>query len=213
MAVTRISSKISFDSNIYLVQGRINVLIDTGTGLGSQEVLKNIRRILGDSKLDMVILTHCHADHIGGLTDIIESFSCPAFAGKDAEYIRSASPVTLAEEVLGICLQPVDVTEVSDGEIIDMGDHRLRIIDTPGHTIGSISLYDEVTHSLFSGDTLFTMGVGRTDFPTGSFKYLTESLLKLSKIEIKSLYPGHGNVSDQGNQMVRYGLNMLGVSV
>ncbi len=213
MVVSKISSNIPYDSNIFLIQGKKNILIDTGTGNDSDHVMKSIRSVLNGRKLDMVILTHCHADHVGGLKDIIEEFSCPAFAGKDASFICNASPVILAEEVLGMPLDPVDVIELPNDERIDLEDHRLRIIYTPGHTIGSISIYDEVTRSLFSGDTLFTMGIGRTDFPTGSFKALKESLIDLSKIEIKSLYPGHGNVSDQGDRMVRYGLNMMGVSI
>lgn len=117
----------------------------------------------------------------------------------------------LGEEVIGRRLPPMEVDELRDGEIIDLGEHRLRVIDTPGHTSGSISLYDEVTKSLFSGDTLFQMGVGRTDFPTGSYEELAGSLIKLSNIEIKSLYPGHGNISEHGDRMVRYGLDMMGV--
>jgi len=213
MVVSKISSKIPYDSNIYLIQGKKNILIDTGTGIDSDNVLKSIKSVLNGRKLDMIILTHCHADHVGGLKDITDQFSCMAFAGKDACFISNASPEVLAEEVLGMPVEPVDVIELPNNEMIDIEEHRLRIIYTPGHTSGSISIYDEITKSLFSGDTLFTMGIGRTDFPTGSFKALKESLIHLSKIEIKSLYPGHGNVSDQGDRMVRYGLNMMGVSI
>ncbi len=211
MVVSRISSQVPYDSNIYLIKGDASILVDTGSGTGSRYIMNGIREILKGDSLDMVILTHCHADHVGGLKDIMSEFHCPAYSGKDAEFIRTASPYALGD-MMGLELEPVEVTELSEGETIDVRDHRLRVIYTPGHTSGGISLYDEVTESLFSGDTLFTMGVGRTDFPTGSSKDLIDSLLKLSKLEIKSLYPGHGNGSEEGNQMVTYGLHMMGVS-
>jgi len=72
------------------------------------------------------------------------------------------------------------------------------VIHTPGHTKDSICLYEKNTKSLFSGDTIFVDGVGRTDFPTGNFSLLKKSVEKLVELEkihgIKKLYPGHGQI-------------------
>jgi hydroxyacylglutathione hydrolase len=211
MTVTRIVSSVPFESNLFLVCGSRCVLIDTGSGCDSDRVIGTIRELLDGRELDAVVLTHCHADHTGGLSDIIEAFGCRAYAGGDAEFIRTGDPVMLGEAVIGRKLPPTEVERLHEGDILDLGEHRLRVIDTPGHTVGGIVLYDEVTRGLFSGDTLFVMGVGRTDFPTGSQRQLVESLLSLSKLDIKSLYPGHGDISGQGDRMVRYGLDMMGV--
>jgi glyoxylase-like metal-dependent hydrolase (beta-lactamase superfamily II) len=96
-------------------------------------------------------------------------------------------------------------------DVIDIGEHRLRVINTPGHTCGGICLYDEVTGSLFSGDTVFGSGIGRTDLPSGSAKELAMSLKKLSGIDVKTLYPGHMDIVSDGNRAIRNGLRMMGV--
>jgi glyoxylase-like metal-dependent hydrolase (beta-lactamase superfamily II) len=97
-----------------------------------------------------------------------------------------------------------------EGDTIDLGEHRLRVINTPGHTCGGICMYDEITQSLFSGDTVFASGVGRTDLPTGSEDELIRSLKKLSGIDVRKLYPGHMESVSDGNAAIRYGLIMMG---
>jgi len=108
-------------------------------------------------------------------------------------------------------ISPTDVKDLNDGDIIDIGAHKLRIIWTPGHTIGSISIYDEVTGSLFTGDVVFVGGVGRYDLPTASADQLKDSLRRLSKMDIKGFYPGHGpSVQKGGKEHILKGLSMIG---
>lgn len=211
MTVTQIITRMSYDSNVYLIRGSRNAVIDCGSGDDSDYIIRQISTLLGGYDLDMILLTHCHADHAGGLRDFIDAFGCSAYCGRDAEYITRASEVTLSEMILHKSFRPAETTLLENGSVIDFGEHRLRAIYTPGHTCGGISYYDEATKALFSGDTLFADGVGRTDFPTGSAKELLRSLENLSKLDIKSLYPGHGNGSSDGNAAVRNGLRMVGV--
>lgn len=208
MAIIQIRSSVQFDSNMFLVSGDRNFLIDAGTGLDSANVIGNIRHALGGRNLDGVILTHFHVDHIAGLWDIVNEFGCPAMAGPDGVQISNPGALALGRE-FGIEIKPVKTEVMEDGRIIDLGCHVLRIIYTPGHTSGGICIYDEKTKSLLSGDTVFSSGVGRTDFPTGSPVKLAGSLRKLSNIDIKSLYAGHGPVSTDGNRSVRYGMMMM----
>ena len=212
MSIHSVPTAIPYDSNVYLLKGERNVLIDTATGIDSGRMISNIRALLGGRGLDMVILTHCHGDHIGGLRDVMREFGSEAFAlPPDSEHIRNNDDRYILGSLLGVSHGPVEVTDLSPGQIIDIGDHRLRVIPTPGHTAGGICLYDEVTHSLFSGDTLFLDGVGRTDFPSGSFQSLRQSLMTISNIDIRGLYPGHGNCSEQyGSDYVRKGLRLVG---
>ena len=193
MYIRRIDSGIPFDSSIYLVVGERTMLVDAGSGLGHRNVADAIRSILGERSLDMVVATHCHYDHVGGLAAIVEEFGCVAYAGElDAPSIRDADDrYTLASAFDGV-VRPVDVGDLKDGDVLDLGDSRFRVISTPGHTRGSICLYDEASGALISGDTLFETGVGRTDFAGGSMTDLRRSLAVLSNIDIRELYPGHG---------------------
>jgi len=211
MGVHQVNPGASSDSNIYLVIGSRTALIDTGTGNSSRKDIEKIKDLLKGRGLDIVILTHFHADHIGGLQDMLNEFGSEAFAGAgDAPYIKSGDPAFTFSDMYGRELGPIEVTELMEGDTIDLGEHRLRVINTPGHTCGGICMYDEMTHALFSGDTVFARGIGRTDFPTGSAKELFNSLKKLSDIDIKTLYPGHMNTVSDGNAAIKYSLVLMG---
>ena len=156
-----------------------------------------------------MVLTHGHFDHIGGLKDIVSKFRPEVSAGAaDAETIRRGG----RDSIFGMTLHPCEnVKELSENDIIDLGDRRFRVIETPGHTEGCICLYDDESGDLFSGDTVFADGIGRTDFEGGSITSLRESLRKLSQLKIKGLYSGHGPcVENGGGESVARGLVYAG---
>jgi len=211
MVIHQVNSGNTSDSNIYLVIGTRTALIDTGTGKESKRNIAKIKDLLKGKDLDMIILTHFHFDHVGGLKDLQKEFGSEAFAGAgDAPYIASGNPEYTLSWWYDDELGHADVTELMEGDVIDLGEHKLKVINTPGHTSGSICLFDEVTHALFSGDTLFARGIGRTDLPSGSTNELARSLKKLSEMDIGMLYPGHMNTVSDGKGAVRYGLIMIG---
>lgn len=211
MSIFKINSGLSFDSNIYLITGKKNILVDTGTGISSNTIITKIEEYLGGSKLDIIILTHCHTDHVGGSHDIELKFKCRTMIGKyDASaVIRADSDMTL-DKMFNIRLKPINPKILNDGDIVDTGSHILHVIWTPGHTIGSICLYDEITKSLFSGDTLFMGGIGRTDLMSGSRDMLRDSLENINSIDINGLYPGHGKTCENGGSYyVKEGLGLI----
>jgi len=197
MSIIRIPSSVPYDSNIFLVTGERPILVDTGSGLDSAAIISRIRSF---SNVDpvAVVLTHCHYDHIGGLKDMIQAFGCTAYSGiRDSPYIRSGDSEHTLSTMFGSSLSPLDVSDAPEGFNFDTGDSVLRVIETPGHTEGSISLYDDSNGSLISGDTLFMNGFGRVDFPGGSMDSMRSSLSKLSNIDIRGLFPGHGNACER----------------
>lgn len=212
MAVHLIPPIVPYDSNVYVLTGSRNFLIDTGTGLRSGVLIERIEDAVGDSGLDSVILTHCHFDHIGGLKAVVDRFGCKAFClPPDSDHIRNADSRFILGDMFGIRIQGIDVSDMADGDVFDNGEHRLRVIPTPGHTAGSACLYDEVSCDLFSGDTVFLDSIGRCDFPSGSIDSIARSIARLSNIDIRGLYPGHGEISaTYGSDCIARALRYVG---
>jgi len=183
-------SGISYDSNAYLIDARRKTLVDAG--MNSIRVLRHI-----PDGLELIILTHCHYDHTGAVPDIVKATGASvAMHEKDVDLLRSGKA-----SVAAIFNAPrpnfaVDLV-LKDNETIDLGNSLLRVIHTPGHTPGSICLYNEETKELFTGDTVFEGGsFGRTDIG-GNPEELIKSLEMLTKLDVSILYPGHGGVVDK----------------
>ena len=212
MTIHQVFSGVPYDSNIFLVKGDRNVLIDTGTGQASSTVIAKIKQLLDGEPLHFVILTHCHTDHAGGLGSILEEFGSTAYAmSPDSDRIRNADPTYTLSTMFGIDIEPQPVTDIHDGDLIDIGAHKLRILSSPGHTEGGLCVYDEATGALFSGDTMFAVGIGRTDFPSGDFDSIRKSIFRISNIDIIGVYPGHGDCSERyGSDCVKRALIMVG---
>ena len=188
---------IGLSSNVYLIGEKEITLIDTGSG----DEMNSLKETMGRSGFSMndvskVVLTHSHPDHTGGLIDLI----------------MASSPTILIHPVEAeyFDLDEASIMKVVEGDVIETSSHRLKVIHTPGHTAGSICLYDSDNRILFSGDTVFTNGAfGRTDLPTGNAGAMKESLKRLTEFKVDSLLPGHEEpVPENGNAHVKLSYEM-----
>jgi len=183
-------------ANAYL---RGNVLVDAGV---TPMQVADYR-----DQIEWIVLTHCHFDHIAHAHEI--AHMCDAelcMHEADVEGL-GADERTLAM-MFGERAPPLRIARtLRDGDDVE----GLRVIHTPGHTPGGICLWDEEERNLFSGDTVFADGgVGRTDFPGGSMADLKASLERLSLLDVKGLYPGHGMaVESNGAVHIKAALRML----
>lgn len=146
-----------------------------------------------------IVFTHAHFDHVLGSLELKLNFNVPIFMHpKDNDLLKNAQKSAkywLKHEVDPV---PNKTLPISEGGNLQIGNSKLKIINTPGHTPGSISLFaDEPQPLLFTGDTLFKNGVGRTDFEYSSPKSLEQSIKKLFETLPKNTvcYPGHGEVT------------------
>ncbi|HDD45922.1 MAG TPA: MBL fold metallo-hydrolase [Candidatus Aenigmarchaeota archaeon] len=173
------------DSNIYIIG---DTVIDTGTGFNFTrlyDMLKRINKSFDSFKL--IINTHCHFDHIGGNGYFYNAKI--AIHKDDATYIENADIKMTKADFFDGKLHPMKVgIKLNDGDELA----GLKIMHTPGHTEGSVCIYDKNKGILFTGDTLFADGVGRSDLPGGDPQKLALSIERLSKLSVEKILPGHG---------------------
>ena len=179
-----------FDSNVYLIDGE--VLVDTGMGDFFPQIKNEISTMGIDvANIRTIVNTHHHFDHTGGDKKFRDWLKAN-IAIHSADRAPLEHGETLAES-LGRSAKFITADiSLSDGDVIRTKQFNLEVIHTPGHTHGSICLYERKKRFLISGDTLFADGVGRTDLPGGSGDELRRSLERLSKLDVEYIFPGHG---------------------
>ena len=176
-----------FMENTYLINNGLDaILVDPGEGI--LEYLSSINKY----NIKAILLTHGHIDHIDGIKYFLDK---DIYVSKDElDFFTNPSKSLYAEYGGNI---PFDVNKlnlhlIENDQILDIIGYKIKCISTPGHTIGSMCfLFND--SFLISGDTLFQVGIGRTDFLTGDFKMLIASLDKLKNLPDNTVvYPGHG---------------------
>ena len=180
-------------TNSYLILAKKPTMIDTGTY--ADIILNTLKKHIKPKELEYIVLTHFHYDHTT-VTPIIkkETSAKVLIHESDAKFLSFKPDKTL-----------------KDNQILNLGDVKLKVIHTPGHTPGGICLYEPESKSLFSGDTAFPYGsIGRTDFLEGNLKQMIESLERLSKLNVKTLYPGHGEITrEKVNEQIKQSLKLV----
>lgn len=203
----------SFQTSCYIAYDESGkcAIIDPGCSSGDE-----ISRLTGfiaakGLKPECIILTHCHFDHIYGMSALAKEYGIPVHADIEEMYtmqvtnpqICKAFGLPLPEEFPFVSTS-ADMSHVSrvevvkDGDIIQVGSLRFEVIATPGHSKGGICLLERSEKVLFSGDTLFAGAIGRSDHPGGDYDVLMRSIFeKLLMLDGDTrVLPGHGPSSD-----------------
>jgi len=168
----------ALESNGYIIykkEGKDCYIIDPG--YHPEKFIKAIKEL----KLSVlgILLTHHHYDHVGGVAKIREMKACQVYLHReDADMYRDE----------------VDIMMEGGDEII-LGDEVIKVLHTPGHTLGSVCFYSEKTKAAFTGDTIFNVDLGRTDFRDGSASKMENSIRNIiNKWDNEvMIYPGHGD--------------------
>lgn len=178
-------------NNCYLITDEVSGL---SALVDCTEASDKMLSFIGDAKLEYILLTHGHFDHIGGVPEIKEKYGAKVVISKEDAPMLSSGKVSLAA-FMGIRQNDCepDIT-VSEGSEIMLGETKIKVLATPGHTKGGVCyLLDDC---IFTGDTLFFCSCGRTDFPGGSDKEILQSLKRLSELDDSlKVYTGHERFS------------------
>ena len=172
------------------------VIIDCGAYYDDER--KAITEYIDSQGLKPVHLlaTHGHWDHNLGIDTIYQAYGLQVEAAKEDDFIITDIPRNF-QSIIGAPLRreyPPVGRYFSPDEVIHFGNHSLQVLMTPGHSPGSVVFYCAEEHTAFTGDTLFRMSVGRTDFDGGSYTDLMASLANvLAKLPSDTvILPGHG---------------------
>lgn len=175
-------------TNCYVVSDENNTcaIIDCdGNGLDLIQYLEK-----NQLKPTHILLTHGHFDHIGAVETIRKKYGCPVYVGAKETVVLSDPDINFSSQV-GTPITIVPDHLLQEGDIVTVGTMKLKVMETPGHTCGSISFI--TGNVIFSGDTLFQGSCGRTDFPTGDWQTILHSLRRLRDLPGDyEVYSGHG---------------------
>ena len=153
---------------------------------------------------EKILLTHFHIDHVAGINWLVEKYHLPVYGCMKDEMLISMLPMQAAffHLKLDMAIEFTVDHPIVHGDSIEVCSETLRVLETPGHTPGSVSFHGAESKVLFSGDTLFQESIGRTDLPGGNYRQLIESitdhLLTLPPDTI--VLPGHGPSTTIANE-------------
>lgn len=173
-----------YGANCYLVlndKNREGIVIDPGAnGAG---LIKEIEKLTYNIK--GILLTHAHFDHIGGVKELKDKYNIPVYVNQ-GEVDNSKVDNNVYSKL------PNDCSLINDGDVLNIGGINIKCLHTPGHSKGGMCFLIE--DSVFTGDTLFQGSIGRTDFISGDFKTLIDSIQKklITLDGDTKVYPGHG---------------------
>ena len=151
-------------------------------------------------QIEYIVLTHGHSDHICGVNEHKAEFPNAKIIAYKDEAPMLEDPNLNQSPAFGMSYKVKADLLVNDGDELPLGNLTLKFLHTPGHTPGGMCIYIKKANVLFSGDTLFCQSIGRTDFPGGSFKEISESIKKKLYVlpDNTEVFPGHMGATSIG---------------
>mgnify|MGYP002528416972 CR=1 FL=1 len=190
--------------NTYVVWDDTNECIVVDAGNSDERENARLKEFIDSRGLHprMAVNTHGHFDHTLGVQFLKDTYGIPfALSGKDKFLLDNAAPGSSIFGVKVGAMPSIDL-DLDTTDEVRFGHTALKIIPTPGHTPGHVSLYAPQAKAVFTGDTLFRESIGRTDLPGGDYSWIMRSILDslLPLGEEVHVYPGHGPETTIGHE-------------
>ena len=184
----------AFDGNVYLILDERPILVDAG--MMAAPTLRNIKKFIDPQKIEMIVLTHCHHDHSGAAPELKVATGARLLLS-EKEVGAVGDDLASVAYLFGQQAPHYEVDQtLKEGMVLDIGEWKLEVLETPGHSQGSLCLYEPRAKVLFSGDTVFPDGnIGRTDMYGGSTPDLVASIERLTGLDVEIMYPGHMEIT------------------
>ena len=184
----------SIGTNSYLLEDNKKVLLIDFVPQIEKVIIEN------NFNLESIILTHTHYDHLEGLSAFQKKYSFKLYlSNKSYNFLDSFDynmfsffPPVMLSNIKNLNLDNTKICR--DNDIINWNDHKIKVIESPGHSPDCLMLILDENKIVFTGDTIFHGSIGRTDLPGGNYEEIINSINKLFNIidEDYTLYPGHG---------------------
>ncbi|MDO5716585.1 MAG: MBL fold metallo-hydrolase [Tissierellia bacterium] len=179
-----------YGANTYILykQSKRAIIIDCG---GDADVISDMVKA-HDLEVEAILITHGHFDHITGIPELRKLVDAPVYASEKAKDLLESADKNLSASSWSGPVTLFCDGYFKDGDTLEFTDMTVQVMETPGHTEGSVVFY--VQDCLFTGDTLFTGSIGRTDLYSGNYDKIVESLRKIliHTPDNTKIYPGHG---------------------
>jgi len=195
----------AFQVNTYLVWDDSGECIIIDPAFQDESERERLTGFMTEKSLSPVriINTHCHVDHLLGIPGMKQVYNIPFHCHRQETSLLEKAHIM--GKAFGIDAAPFPAPDwfLEHGEIIDLGNSRLKALAVPGHSPGSLAFYDEKTEFVITGDALFAGGIGRTDLPGGNYDQLIQSIsTQLFELpEDTVIWPGHGPSSTIGEEV------------